>query len=104
MRARKLMPFILVGVFLALAAVGLIAGWLAGGKGVNSADTPASASPAHPDPNGKRACDMLADAEQYGAWGDHVLVGNVANAARASTNSFIAAHGAQLAGRLAIAS
>lgn len=87
----------------ATAVVGLTLGDR-DGKGVAQTDTLSSASPAHPDPNGKKACDMLEEAKQYNAWGDHSLVANVVAAARESTNMGIASSAAQLRVRLAIAS
>lgn len=103
MPKRKLLPFILVGAFLLLAGAGLAFGWgLAGEPEAKS--SPATASPsAHPDPEGKHACAMLANARVYGATGDHVLIQNVATAAKASTNRDIAVDGALLERRLATA-
>ena len=47
---------------------------------------------------------MLADAKQYGAWSDHLLVRNVANAAKSSTNNYIAVQGGLIERRLTLAS
>lgn len=105
-RTRTLVPFIAVTAFLALGAAGLVIGrFVADRESESAATAPTSAGPSAgiSDPNGRKACTMLSDGKQYGAWTDHVLVANVATAAKASTTTGIALAGATLEHRVAIA-
>lgn len=106
MRSRKLWPFIAVGVFLVLAAGGLAIGWNLAGDGKKVADRPSSAaSPAHADPGGKSACEMIETAfEDAYSWNDHGLVAHIVAAAKQSTDKYIVFEGTLLERRLTSAS
>lgn len=99
------MPFIAVGTFLTLAAVGLLVGWnLAGDTPEAASRQSPTPSPAHPDPGGKVACDGVETAREHKAWNDHGLVKYIADAAKTSTNNSISVTGTLLERRLGYAS
>lgn len=96
------MPFIAVGTFLTLAAVGLLVGWnLAGDTPEAASRQSPTPSPAHPDPGGKVACDGIETAfEDAHSWNDHGLVAYIVTAAKGSTNKDIAVEATLLERRL----
>lgn len=103
MRKRKLLA--LLGSLVVLAGAGLAFGWGLAGDGEKVAERQSpTASPAHPDPNGKLACSMIETAfEDDHSWNDHLLVLEIFKAAAASTTPTISGPSGDLGVRLALA-